>query len=254
MLQQAIHDPAVTVTPTVNVLPETIACWKWKPKPGYRSEFGATAVNVLHRMVSRHFPHPHRFVCVTDDPTGIDAGIEIVPIWNDYADVPSPHGGKNPSCYRRLRLYHPEAEQWFGKRFVSMDLDMVITADVTPLWDRPEEIVFYGDTNRHTHYNGSMVLMTAGSRSQVWTEFDPRRSPIQSMRAGCFGSDQGWISYKLGGGEQKWGKADGVYSYRNDLQPMRPLPQNARLVVFHGRLDPWHPYAQRIPWVVRHWR
>lgn len=232
--------------------PESVVCWKWN-RPGYRSAFSATAANVLRRMVARHYPEPHRFICVTDDPTGLDAGIEAIPLWKEYLHLASPFGWKNPNCYPRLRLYHPDAEQWFGKRFVSMDLDMVITSDLRPLWNRPEDIVLYGDTNQKTHYNGSMVLMTAGSRSKVWTEFDPVKSPHKSKMAGCYGSDQGWISYCLGGGESKWGTNDGVYSYRNHLQPARPLPENARLVVFHGRIDPWSGYAQRIPWVKEHW-
>lgn len=230
-------------------------CWKWKPQAGYRSQFDATAVNTLHKMVQRHYAHPHRFVCVTDDANGIDPSVEVLPPWNDFASVPSPHGGKNPSCYRRLRLFHPEAEQWFGKRFVSIDLDMVITNDLTPLWDRPEDAVFYGDTNPRpgSHYNGSMILLTAGTRPMVWTQFDPQKSPHKSMAAGCWGSDQGWISYTLGPGEKKWTKDDGVYSYRNHLQPRKALPVNARLVVFHGKWDPWSPYVQTIPWVKEHY-
>lgn len=232
---------------------ETVICWRWKPFTGYRSHYPPETVRVLRNMVRRHYAKPHRFVCVTDSPQDIDSDIETMPLWNDFADVPSPHGAKNPSCYRRLRLFHPDAEQWFGKRFVSIDLDTVITSDLSPLWDRQEDAVFYGDTNPKTHYNGSMMLLTAGARPHVWTTFEPRRSPKLAMRAGCFGSDQGWISYCLGGGEKKWGREDGVYSYRNHLQPAKPLPGNAKVVVFHGRIDPWCSYAQRIPWVKEHW-
>lgn len=243
--------------------PETILTWKWKPFDGYRSSYGPETVNTLRSMVARHYPHPHRFVCVTDDPRGLDPRVEAIPLWNDFANVPNPHdiiGGlrrpKNPSCYRRLRMFHPEIATVFGKRFVSMDLDSVITGDLTPLWDRPEDIVFWGDTNPRTHYNGSMVLMTAGARPQVWTDFDPKVSPQKSKAAGCFGSDQGWISYRLGPGEAKWSKADGVYSFRNDIIPKRlPLPGNAKVVFFHGRYDPWaHVVQQQYVWVREHYR
>lgn len=231
----------------------TVVTWRWKPADGYRSTFGPDTVNVLRRMVARHFPHPHRFVCVTDDAAGIDASVEILPAWNDFAGVPSPHGGRNPSCYRRLRLFHPDAAQWFGERFVSLDLDMVITGDLTPLWHRPEDIVLWGDTNPlpGSHYNGSMMLLRAGARPRVWTEFDPAVSPQLSLRAKCHGSDQGWISYCLGPGEAKWTRADGVYSYRNDLAPhgASRLPSDAKLVVFHGHVDPWAPEGQRIEWI-----
>lgn len=229
----------------------SVVTYKWTPAAGYRSTFGPETVNVLRRMVARHYPHPHRFICVTDDPKGIGADVEIVPLWNDFADLPSPHGGKNPSCYRRLRAFSPDIAHVYGERFVSLDLDCVITADLSPLWNRPEPFVAWGDTNPlpGSHYNGSMLLMTAGARRQVWDDFDPRTSPQKALAARCFGSDQGWISYCLGKGEARWTKADGVYSYRNDLQGLGELPGNARIVIFHGSIDPWHPKAQRLGWV-----
>lgn len=233
----------------------TIVTWRWTPRPGYRSTFGPETVNVLKKMVDRHYPDPHRFVCVTDDPAGIDPGVEILPPWNDFVDVPSPHGGKNPSCYRRLRMFHPEIGKVFGDRFVSMDLDVVITSDLRPLWNRTEDFVAWGDTNPQpgSHYNGSMILMRAGSRPQVWNRFDPATSPQESLRARCWGSDQGWISYVLGGGEAKWGKHDGVYSFRNDLQKRPDLPANCRIVMWHGQHDPWSAFASRYPWVKTHY-
>lgn len=235
----------------------SVVCYRWRPVDGYRSQFGPETVNVLRRMVARHYQRPHRFICVTDDPAGIDPGVEIVPMWDDFGALPSPHGGKNPSCYRRLRAFSPEIASVFGPRFVSLDLDCVVVGDLAPLWDRPEEFVMWGDTNPlpGSHYNGSMLLMTAGARRQVWETFDPETSPRLALAARCWGSDQGWISYCLGPGEARWSKADGVYSFRNDLSQTRALPADARIVFFHGKHDPWHADVQaRHPWVSEHWR
>lgn len=232
--------------------PESIVVWKWKPHANYRSAFSAETVNVMRRMVARHYPPPHRFICVTDDPTGIDAGIEIVPLWNDFAELKNPCGHpRNPSCYRRLRSFHPDIAQYFGARFVSLDLDTVITGDLTPLWDRPEDFVIWGDTNPRTLYNASMYLLTAGARSRVWTEFDPKVSPQLAYHARQYGSDQGWIGYCLGGGEARWTSRDGVYSFRNEIAPRQNrLPGNARIVFFHGQYDPWSPQVRNTcPWV-----
>ena len=229
----------------------SVVTWKWRPAKGYRSTFGPETVTTLCRMVARHYPHPHRFLCVTDDPAGIDPEVEIIPAWNDFADVPSPFGARNPSCYRRLRAFHPEIGRVFGERFVSMDLDCVITGDLTPLWDRPEDFVIWGDTARATLYNGSMFLLRAGARPQVWTTFDPVLSPALSRKAGQFGSDQGWIGCCLGRGEARWTAADGVLSYRNEILPRGgKLPTGARIVFFHGVVDPWMPAVQMTrPWV-----
>jgi hypothetical protein len=233
----------------------SVVTWKWKPAPGYRSTFGPKMVYVLRRMVKRHYRKPHRFICVTDDPSGLDRHVEVVQLWPDCANIPSPHGGHNPSCYRRLKAFAPEARDWFGPRFVSIDLDTVIVGDVTPLWDRPEDFIMWGETNPRSFYNGSMFQMTAGARKQVWERFDPLTSPREAFQAGRFGSDQGWISHVLGKGEATWGREDGVYSYRVHLKPNGgELPPDARIVMFHGRTDPDSHEAQQLPWVREHYR
>lgn len=233
----------------------SIVCWKWKPKGTYRSTFTARHVDTLAAMVARNYANPHRMVCVTDDPEGIDRSIETVPLWDDFANVPSPHGAGNPSCYRRLKAFSAEAEQWFGPRFVCIDLDCVIVSDMSPLWDRLDDFVICGDTNPSTPYNGSMYLLRAGSRKQVWDDFDPIRSPAITKRFGYFGSDQAWIGARLGTLEHRWTAKDGVYSYRNEIAKRGgALPANARIVIFHGQHDPWCPQCQRLPWVKEHYR
>lgn len=234
---------------------DSVIVWKWA-QPEYRSTFGPETVNTLYRSVQRWYPHPHRFICVTNDANGIDAGVEILPDFGDFAGVYSPHGSHRPSCYRRLRLFHPEAAQWFGQLFVSLDLDTVIVGDLTPVWQRPEPFVIWGNTNKTTHYNGSMQLLTAGARSFVWNDFNPVTSPAVAKASGNFGSDQGWISYRLGPGEAMWSKSDGVYSYRNYIATSGfRLPRDARIVFWHGRVDPWSPEARRnCPWLREHYR
>jgi hypothetical protein len=235
-------------------LPElTVVCWKWRTPIGYRSKFDAKSVNVLRAMVARHYARPHRFVCITDDAKGIDGDVRVVPIWNDFAHLRGPNG---VNCYRRLRAFSAEAGDLIGPRFVSLDLDCVITADVSPLWDRPEDFVIWGDTARGTPYNGSMFLLTAGARRQVWERFDPEHSPAYAKRLGYIGSDQAWIGACLGLHERKWSKADGVYSFRNEIHgKRRDLPLGARVVMFHGRFDPWMPAVQaQHRWIKEHWR
>ena len=231
----------------------TVCCWKWQPAPGYRSKFDAAAVNTLRAMVARHYRRPHSFVCITDDATGIDGDVRVVPIWHDFAQLRGPNG---VNCYRRLKAFSTEAADIIGPRFVSLDLDAVITADVSPLWDRPEDFVIWGDTARGTPYNGSMFLLRAGTRRQVWEKFDPASSPARAKALGYIGSDQAWIGACLGVNERKWSTADGVYSFRNEINgKRRDLPPNARVVMFHGRFDPWMPQVQaQHRWIREHYQ
>ena len=157
---------------------------------------------------------------------------------------------RSPSCYRRLRLFAPDPGRWLGDRFVCLDLDTVIVGDMAPLWDRPEDFVIWKSSTSGNPYNGSMFLMTPGARPQVWRDFDPVWSPINTRRAGLYGSDQAWIAYILGGSETTWTQKDGVLSFRLNVERQRTMPDHARIVFFHGNGDPWElPIQKRYPWV-----
>jgi hypothetical protein len=233
----------------------TVVCWKWAPARNYRSTFTAEHVNVLASMVKRNYRHPHRVVCVTDDPAGIDSSIGIVPLWPDMSDLVNPHGPHQPSCYRRLKAFSAEARDWFGDRFVSIDLDCVIVGDMAPLWNRPEEFIIWGSgTDKRVWCNGSMWMMTAGARRQVWDSFHPVQSVKAAKKAGFFGSDQAIVAHMLGKKEAMWTTADGVYSFRVHLNGgSKQLPRDARVVFMHGRHDPWDFHCQQIPWIAENW-
>lgn len=234
-----------------------VVTFKWRPiGKSYRSTFTAETVNVLFAMVARHFHAPFRFSCVTDDPAGLSPRIRALPMFEEHARLVGTHGVQNPNCYRRLKLFAPEARDLVGPRILSLDLDAVITGDVTALWTRTEDFVAWEGTAGRNPYNGSMILLTAGARPGVWHDFDPARSPMLARRAGFVGSDQAWIALRLGGDEAKWTRADGVYSWRMHLRLKGGrLPPGARAVFFHGSADPWQPSTQRAaPWIAEHWR
>lgn len=229
----------------------TVVTFKWRAPPGYRSTFAGVHVDTLRRMVARHYRQPHRFVCVTDDPAGItEPDIELFELWGDFSTVANPSGRKNPSCYRRLRLFARNPGAWLGDRFVVLDLDAVIVGDVAPLWDRPDDFVIWQSASTGNPYNGSMWMLKAGARPQVWKDFDPALSPLETHRNRLYGSDQAWIAHRLGPDEPTWTRKDGVLSYRLDIEPRKGmLPPGARVVFFHGKTDPWSADAQRLAWV-----
>lgn len=213
-------------------------------------------------MVRRHYAAPHRLICFTDQVEKTthcvwdNAPYVLVPLWTEHADVPHPMGAHNPSCYRRLRLYSQWAREAIGPRIVQLDLDMVITGDVTPLWNRPETFVFWQDQlNRHGRINGAMQLITPGARDSVWSAFDPKRAAVEGKKPGQWGSDQGWIAYNFPDGTYgTWGTGDGCYSWRVHCKPQGgQLPPDARIVNFHGADDPW-TLTDSVPWIKEHYR
>lgn len=230
--------------------------FKWQAHSNYHSdEYTSQHVNVLLSMIRRNYQKPFQFYCVTDDLDGLGEGIVPVPLWEDYARIRNPSNAAGPSCYRRLKLFSAEAKDMFGERILCLDLDTVITGDMEPLWNRTEDFIAWGDTHPHTHYNGSMFMLTAGSRQFIWDEFDPFLSPRQTHALRFFGSDQGWLSYRLGPKEARWGIADGIYSWRKHIYPNKcVLPADCRVVMFHGKHKPWHAHVLSHEWVRQHWK
>ena len=201
-------------------------------------------------MVARHYTKPHRFICITDDPAGLDGGIEAVPLWDDHRHVPNPTGGGRPSCYLRLKLFDPAMREVIGDRFVMLDLDCVILGPLAPLFDRPEQAVFWNAPKVPWPYNGAMMMMDTGCRPQVWGDFDPQTSPATTQARGYRGSDQAWISHKLGHGEAVWKESDGVF-YLGAMRNRRQPPPHAKIVFTTGGSAPW---TLPFPWVKRHYR
>lgn len=230
-----------------------VVCWLWRPPAEYRSQFTPAHVNILRRMIARHYPHPHRLSCISDQTEGFDPEVRVIPLWDDHGKRESIYGPGTPSCYRRLRAFSKEMKDVIGPRFVSIDLDVVITGDLTSIFNRGEDFIIWGPNGRRTPYNGSMWMMDAGARSEVWGKFDenPERAIVRARGAGFYGSDQAWMCYILGPKQARWVAEDGVYSFRMHVKDSNGvLPKNAKIVFFEGHYDPWNPATQKkCPWI-----
>lgn len=228
-----------------------VLTWLWRA-PQCRTQYTADHVNIWADMVRRNITMDHTIACVTDMSEGIDPSVEIIPLPQDFVDVRIPTWGENaPQCLRRLAMYAPNASDTFGERFVSMDLDVIICGNLDPLFDVPEDFKIYKGTSRKRPYNGSMQLLTAGARSQVYTEFTPTKAAEAGRR--YIGSDQAWISHCLGDGEATWDLSDGVAWWGN-----RHVSRETerRMMFFPGHFKPWDaPYSSaESKWAKAHYR
>ena len=191
----------------------TVCCWKWDVglHPKKRMRFGADHVNRLVSMLRRHLHMDYQIVCITDDAVGIDSSVRIVPLWQDHLLL----GG----CFVRLKMFAPEMKTLLGDRLCSIDLDTVILEDITPILDCKDEFKIWGETNRRTPYCGSLWVMDAGARAQVWKKFDPAMYPPDDERGNRKrGTDQHVISDILYPHEPMWTKADGIYNFDIDIK------------------------------------
>lgn len=234
--------------------PLTVCTWLWR-QPGCRTRYTAEHVNTWARMVSRHLTIPHRLVCLTDNPKGIE--IETRPIPTDFTKVKtsrwSPKKGY-PQCFRRLAMFRHDIHELLGPRFVSMDLDCIVFRSLDPMLSRTEDLVLFRGTGPRRPYNGSMILMDAGARPQVYEEFTAKAAEQASRRH--LGSDQGWLAYKLGNNEAKFTDREGALHHtprlRRDLKCPSCIERKARILFFPGRVKPWDLLHE--PAVQEHYR
>lgn len=229
----------------------TICCWKWGQK------FGARHVNVLRAALARRLGMPHELVCITDDARGIDPRVRIVPLPARFAET--------PRCRRRMQQYARAFEAPLGARVLTIDLDVVIVGDLTPILERPEPIVGW-EVGHARVISGSFLLHDAGALDGAWRAFehDPVGWPLQVQPRGGVASDQAMINYWLRRRPPiaRWTEADGFVTYYGagyealehlGVGPSHPdLPAGARIVVLGSAdLDVLRP--GRFSWVDEHW-
>lgn len=264
-----------------------IITWKWDAglHPKKQIRFGAEHVNRLASMMDRHLRIPHQLYCFTDDASGIDGSVRCLPLWDGFKDL--------PGCFGRLRVFSSEMAAIVGPRFVSIDLDVVIVDDITPLIDRDVDFIIWGEHFRKAPYCGSFLMMNAGCRKRVWDTFDVKCYPPNKKGNWPYGTDQDHICHCLYPKEQMWTTKDGVHNfnytirkwekissvlkskykngrygrmlqdiginpgklYRPKMNGSGKIPDDARIVFFNGAHDPSKDDTQKgYPWVLEHWR
>lgn len=220
----------------------TICSYKWGDK--YGPEYVARLVNGLHR----HLEQPFRFILVSDRDCAID-GVERVSI----SDIELT---KVKGCFARLRLFDPDWQNGLGLDdvIVCVDLDTVTTGPLDATFSRPEPFVILQGANASNPcpYNGSIWMLRASYRPDVWSDFSLDK--VAAIPHDAFPDDQAWFAHKLpGAAGWKAGAQSGIYAF---MKPGWPggtdLPKDARLVSFPGWRDP--KKFSHLPWVKDHWR
>lgn len=238
-----------------------IVLWKWEQPSGGHS-YLSEHVDIMCSMLRRNLQHkPHRIICVTDQDAGIHE-CETAHLWTDCDTIANATGRHLPSCYRRLKLYDRETQKDLGidkgDRILGIDLDTLITGDIRSVVETEGMYVGW-KLKRHDGvmvFNGSLQMFTAGDLQDIWSDFDPQRSPKAAYDAGFRGSDQAWLNYKLDMREGIAGLDFPVvasYPLHNRIQGI--LKHETRIIFFHGAQKPWDANAVfHTPWIQRYWR
>lgn len=211
-----------------------VGVWHWGDK------YGAHYVERLRAGVTRHLKQPHRFEVFRPEPE--DEHLTTV-----------------QGCFCRLRMFDPAWQERRGikpgDRAGCMDLDSIVTGELDALFNRAENFMILTGANAANPcpYNGSLWMLRAGYRPDVWSDFSleaARKVPFYE-----FPDDQAWLAHKLPGVVGwKVGAPSGVYAFQKPGWPDKSLelPKDARLVAFPGKRDPGK--FTHLPWVQEHWR
>lgn len=211
-----------------------VACVKWG------SKYPADWVNRLACGVQRNLTLPHRMICYTDDPIGVQC---------ETRELPAGLTG----WWNKLWLFQEPREA-----MLFFDLDVVIVGNLNALTQ------FNGFTivkdGWQKGYNSS-VMFLKGDLTHVWEQFmrDRPDSPVAVPGRRRMHGDQDWITHALPNAmlfPRVW-----CESYKIDLcgqqrggrlpAQSRPPSADARVVYFHG--DP-KPDTVAEAWVRQHWR
>lgn len=225
----------------------------------YGTKYTAEHVLRLQSMINRNLNIPFQFCVVTDTPEEFRGWeLRVIPLWKELREA--------RNCGVRLKTFSEEMREVIGARFCVIDLDVVIVADVTKMFSRPESFVIVKTPRPPLFYNASLVMMDAGSRANVYHDLGKSLGEYQhrcahhsrEVKLGFdYISDEAWIAATLGPDEATWDQSDGIYYYRNHIEPNGGgLPEDARIVLMNGkRFDPSKPeWHKKSPWILEHWR
>lgn len=184
---------------------------------------GAEYVNKLYDMVTRNLPNNvfARFVCLTDDSTGLDAGIDTLPLPADLE-----------GWYGKLYMFNRGLFA-DGERVVFMDLDTVIIGRLDELLSYDGQFATLRDFYAPERLGPAVISWLAGDfAASIWEEWVAAGKPRNAM------GDLWWINnLDQGRFAKEVHKLQDIYpgafaSYKRDCR-FGP-PANARVICFHG--------------------
>lgn len=244
---------------SVNVL-----CIKWGTK------YGPEYVNRLHNMVKRHLKRPFRFVCLSDDASGIDESIETFDLpETGFKDFDQREPWTKLHGWLKLTAFVNPLYDLTGTTLF-IDLDVVIAGNLDAFfepegdflvireWDKSDGTgntsVFRFEIGAHADAMAYLAENTEGVMQRVRNEQEFITQHVAS---------QGRLSY--------WPEGWCVSFKRHCVRrpPMsffKPpvLPEGAKVVAFHGKPNPpdaiagrsgkWYRKILPTPWVEELWQ
>ena len=220
-----------------------VICIKWG------SLFGPEYVNRLYAGVRRHLSLPVRFFCMTEDASGFHPDIEVLPLpvepFHDRMNAALAVANRQ-GAMRKVSLFKPGLIPDLKGPLLGFDLDVVITGSLDEIWAfAPGKVAMRHDwvEARRGRKTGHGSVFRFDPDLHGWLYDTLATNPTAEVEQ-ARGSEQRYTSTLA---QEKDAFAylpgDQVVSFKHDCMSLPPLnylktpslPENARVVCFHGR-------------------
>ena len=242
---------------------QTVICMKWGTR------YGPEFVNRLASMVRRNVSRPTRFLCFTEDQSGLEEGIETHPL--PAINIPDRVAW---SPWRKLSIWQKPLAGLEGD-VLFLDLDLVVTGSLDDFFDyNPGAYVAIDNWTQPGKGvgNTSAFRFPVGKYTHIFDDFNEDPEII----LGKWRIEQQYISDSID--KMLFWPADWCVSFKHSLLPPWPLnffkspglSPDARIVAFTGKPDaddaligkwPGRSLRQKLykhvrptPWIGEHWR
>ncbi|NOT16338.1 MAG: glycosyltransferase [Methylotenera sp.] len=234
-----------------------VICMKWGHK------YGPEYVNRLFNMVQRNLRLEHRFVCLTDNSTGLDARIETFPIPDLPISLSGPERG-----WKKLTTFGKSLHDLSGTTLF-LDVDIIITGSLDEFFTEVGDVLIIKEWNaRHGKGNSSVYRFTIGAHADVLSNFAQNFEIIRSN----YRNEQAYLADYLDkkGALRFWPdvwvrsfKRHCMHYFPKSLFVPPTLPADTRVLIFHGYPLPdqaivgetgkWYRTARPATWISTYW-
>jgi len=233
-----------------------VICIKWGEL------YGPQYVNRLYAMVKRNLTLEHRFVCLTDDQTGLSSEIEVLPIPEIYVQP-----DKDVSPWRKLALFSTSIGELQGKTLY-LDLDIVIMDNIDCFFTYSDKFTIIENWTQKGRGigNSSVYCFKIGEFSNVLEHFTENTKEVYEK----YSNEQTYLSKHIGDIEfwpDEWCRSFKFHSIPKGLSRyiLTPSPpKECRILVFHGHPNPndaasgnygskLRKYFHPSPWIEEYW-
>ena len=244
-------------------------------------KYGPEFVNALFEGVRLRLAPPYRFICLTDDPTGLNAAVEVGPLPDIPLDPAFPDRGRADETYRKIGVFRRGLAGLQGT-ILFLDIDVVVCGGLDRLFEyepgrfciirdwleqrrTPFRRLFDRNFHPHADSNSSVFRFEMPKHGYVYDHLLANQAWVDAS----FRLEQQYLGAAVG--DRAFWPAEWVVSFKRTCVPVFPLnhfvaprePRGASVIAFHGRPNPdealagyrgsWVKSCKPAPWRSRYW-